>query len=76
MSDSDKPTDECPSNERKSSTGLRIHNNVSGLRKMSHLGRDNEDLSLALERLSTGLKINRGDSADDLPHANHVDKLV
>jgi flagellin len=41
----------------------RINTNVSSLIAQTNLSRSNEDLSTRLERLSTGLRINRG--ADD-----------
>lgn len=41
----------------------RINTNVPSLVAQAHLARANQDLSLRLERLSTGLRINRG--ADD-----------
>ena len=41
----------------------RINSNIPSLIAQSHLSRNNEELQLRLERLSTGLRINRG--ADD-----------
>ncbi|MEI7686273.1 MAG: flagellin, partial [Planctomycetota bacterium] len=40
--------------------GLSITNNVASLTAQSNLGRTQSMLSKSLERLSTGLKINRG----------------
>ena len=41
----------------------RIHTNISSLIAQSNLSRSNSDLAVRLQRLSTGLRINRG--ADD-----------
>ena len=41
----------------------RINTNVSAMVARTNLGRTNADLATRLQRLSTGLKINRG--ADD-----------
>ncbi|MBI1824755.1 MAG: flagellin [Planctomycetes bacterium] len=41
----------------------RINSNVSAIRAINQLGRNQADLNLRLERLATGLRINRG--ADD-----------
>lgn len=41
----------------------RINTNISSLQAMHRLGRNNSDLSLRLERLSSGLKINTGKDA-------------
>ena len=41
----------------------RINTNSAALTASRHLARSNQSLSLSLERLSTGLRINRG--ADD-----------
>lgn len=38
----------------------RIHSNISALQSIRNLNRNQDDLQLRLERLSTGLQINRG----------------
>ena len=40
--------------------GLVIANNVSSLMAQHNLGRTNTNMSKAIERLSSGLKVNRG----------------
>ncbi len=76
MSESDKPAEDSEPDENHRTTGLRLHNNVSGLRHVPSLSRENDKLILSLERLSSGLKVNRGDSGDDPPQLEYIDKLV
>src|SRR5882672_4501345 len=41
----------------------RINTNISSLQAITQLGKNNSDLALRLQRLSTGLKINSGKDA-------------
>lgn len=41
----------------------QINTNISSLQAMNRLNKNNSDLSLRLQRLSTGLKINSGKDA-------------
>ena len=53
--------------------GFRINNNISALVAQGNLHKTQGNLSKSIERLSNGLRINRG--ADDAAEAGHSVEL-
>ena len=77
MSESEDESQDVPEKQPERRTGqFRIHNNVSALRHVPSLSRQNDELILSLERLSSGLKVVRCEADEEPSQSDHVDKLV